>query len=438
MRTDLEVRFIGGERAREVLAEPAPRERVLLGLATVSSLARALIVRDLVEVPDTAFLDPHLAVWSHRFTMAQVARAASAGAGLCIVHLHEMTGSPGLSYHDMESFEALAPGIQSLHPEMPVATVVVSADWHAAGVIRPGGGQPACAVTRARWFTSHIEVTPEPSLVAASWRRGVRHLPVWGPGGEARVHAARVGVVGVGGGGSHVIQQLAHVCVHELVGVDADLLEDHNRSRVVGTEHRDVGKKKLRAMERIVRKASDGRTSFTPVDEVFPSPKTLAALARCDVVVGCVDKLHTRKLLQEFAWQHAIPLIDIGLSIQPTPIFYRPSIGGQVFIGIPGGPCMWCARILTQAALDAEKDEHGYVRGGGEAQVVSLNGLLASQAVTEVLNLLTGFQSAPGMLPLVKLVFDGRRLAPVEVVSRPGCTTCRSVGSGDVVWHRAA
>lgn len=438
MRTDLEVRFIAGERVREVLAEAAPRERVLFGLATTSSLASALIVRDAVEVPESAFLDEHTASWSHRFTMEQVARAASARTGICIIHTHGGRGVPRLSRPDRDSVEALAPAIQNLHPQMPVASVVVSGDWHAAGVVWPGGGRPACGVTGARWFTSHVEVVPEPDALPVSWRRATRHLPVWGRVGEARIRAARVGVVGLGGGGSHVVQQLAHVCVRDLAGVDADLVEYANRSRMVGTERGDVGKKKLCAMKRVVRKASDGQTNFIGVDDLFPAPRTLDELATCDIIVGCVDKLETRRLLQAFAWQHAIPLVDIGLTIVPTPVLHRPAIGGQVFIGLPGGPCMWCARILTQAALDAEKDENGYVRGGGEAQVVSLNGTLASHAVTEALNLLTGFQSAPGARPPAKLVFDGRRLVPVEVVSRPECMTCRSVGFGDVVWSRAA
>jgi len=277
---------------------------------------------------------------------------------------------------------------------------------------------------------------PGPPPLPLSWRRGARHFPVWGKLGEERIRATRVGVVGLGGGGSHVVQQLAHVCVGTLAGVDADLLEDHNCSRVVGTVASDIDKKKVKAMKRLARDASHGHTMFIGVDAIFPAPETLDVLATCDIIVGCVDKLRTRKLLQEFAWQHAIPLVDIGLSIEPTNVPYRPAIGGQVFIGVPGGPCMWCAGILTQAGLGAEVDERGYVRGGGEAQVVSLNGVLASQAVNEVLNLLTGFMSAPGLLPPAKLVFDGRRVMPIAASKRADCRTCRSLGSGDVVWQQ--
>jgi hypothetical protein len=437
MSTDLEVRFVGGERVREVLAEPAPRERVLFGLANISSPASALIVREAVEVPATAFVNEYESTWSHRFTMEQVDRAAAAGTGLCIVHGHAGRGAPRLSGTDRTSFNAIAPAIQSLHPTMPIASVVLSTDWHAAGRVAPGGGRPMRALSGARWFTSYIEIAPLAAPVPGAWQRGTRHLAVWGRAGEGRVRAARIGVVGLGGGGSHIVQQLAHVCVRELVGVDADLLEEHNRSRVVGTERGDIGKKKLRAMKRLVKKASDGHTTFTAIDGEFPGVETLAALATCDIIVGCVDKLHTRKLLQDFAWQHAIPLVDIGLTIVPTEVPNRPRIGGNVFIGIPGGACMWCAGILTQSRLEAEKDANGYVRGGGEAQVVSLNGTLASQGVTEVLNLLTGFLSA-GERPPAKLIFDGRQVMSVECKSKPGCDVCRSVGFGDVVWQRAA
>jgi hypothetical protein len=55
---------------------------------------------------------------------------------------------------------------------------------------------------------------------------------------------------------------------------------------------------------------------------------------------------------------------------------------------------MWCADQLSQAKLDAERAalEGGrYVRGIAAPQVVSPDGLLASLAVTELMQYLTGF-----------------------------------------------
>src|SRR5437868_2168478 len=111
MKTDLEVRLVGGDEVRAALSRPAIRERVLVGLATVSSAANCLIVRDAVEVPDSAFFGGVEATWSHRFTMEQVARAADAGTGICIVHSHGGRGHPRLSGPDMDNFWSLAPAV---------------------------------------------------------------------------------------------------------------------------------------------------------------------------------------------------------------------------------------------------------------------------------------------------------------------------------------
>src|SRR5260370_36729390 len=50
----------------------------------------------------------------------------------------------------------------------------------------------------------------------------------------ARLRSASVGVVGNGGGGSHVIQQLAYLGIGNFVLVDGDRAEGSNLNRLVG------------------------------------------------------------------------------------------------------------------------------------------------------------------------------------------------------------
>src|SRR6266851_8464578 len=52
----------------------------------------------------------------------------------------------------------------------------------------------------------------------------------------------RVAIVGVGGGGSHIAQQLGHLGVGEFVLIDPDVVEDTNLNRLVGATQRDVSK----------------------------------------------------------------------------------------------------------------------------------------------------------------------------------------------------
>jgi len=52
----------------------------------------------------------------------------------------------------------------------------------------------------------------------------------------------RVGVIGLGGGGSHIAQQLAHLGVSNFVLVDPDHVEETNLNRLVGATKKDVAR----------------------------------------------------------------------------------------------------------------------------------------------------------------------------------------------------
>ncbi len=61
-----------------------------------------------------------------------------------------------------------------------------------------------------------------------------------GNGAEDALAAAKVAIVGLGGGGSHVAQQLAHVGFRHFKLFDGDLIEDSNLNRLVGGTEIDV------------------------------------------------------------------------------------------------------------------------------------------------------------------------------------------------------
>src|SRR5262245_36403641 len=117
----------------------------------------------------------------------------------------------------------------------------------------------------------------------------------------------------------------------------------------------------------------------------------------------------------------------------------------------PGGFCMWCSGLLSKEKLDAELNEPNrnyFANRSGEAQVVSLNGLVESQAVTEVLQLLTGFGRTG--LRRRDVPLDGqpnlqggfRKLNGVRgtlddwgAIRRSDCSCCSSmVGAGTISW----
>jgi hypothetical protein len=198
-----------------------------------------------------------------------------------------------------------------------------------------------------------------------------------GLGSEARLFEATVGVVGLGGGGSHMVQQFAHVGIGGHVPVDPDHITDTNTNRLVGGTLADVEKaeSKVAIAERIIR-------GLLPHARIVPLKGTWQdatdSLKRCDVILGAVDSFKEREQLERFARRHLTPYIDIGIDVHDLG---RGGflVAGQVILSTPGAPCLRCCGFITDERLKREADDYG--AAGSRSQVVWPNGVLASTAV---------------------------------------------------------
>ena len=82
-----------------------------------------------------------------------------------------------------------------------------------------------------------------------------RNIRFFGKEGQERLANASATIVGVGGLGTHVVQQLALLGVGRLVLIDDEELDETNFNRYVGVRHDDLvpGTLKVAVGERIVR-----------------------------------------------------------------------------------------------------------------------------------------------------------------------------------------
>jgi molybdopterin-synthase adenylyltransferase len=220
------------------------------------------------------------------------------------------------------------------------------------------------------------------------------------------LRALRVGVVGLGGGGSHVVQQLAHLGVGAIVGVDPDIVEDSNLNRLVGGTRDDVAAQlpKTAIAARLVAgliEESDGAMHACRWQEATE------ALAQCDIIVGGVDSWRERAELEAFARRMLIPYIDMGMDVHALDPDHDHgfAIGGQVVLSMPGRPCLWCLGLLNDDRLAEEAANYGDV--GAKPQVVWPNGVLASLAVGLIAQLVAPWMPEP--LETAYLEFDGNR-----------------------------
>jgi|HubBroStandDraft_1064217.scaffolds.fasta_scaffold79374_1 hypothetical protein len=455
---ELRIPFGLGESLQECIYRSGGHENVVFGLVSHSARrgSTTLYVRQLIPlresdyVPNTA----HGAVWRGSAMFPVMEAAMELGLGIVIFHAHDHAGLPGLSRDDLQSAHKLIPMFQKRVPTRPHGTVVISRTNASGLVWLPGSHKPQ-SLTRIRWFGSSMvdfDCRGESNSLETPLEY-VRQALVVTPEGQARLRASKIAVVGAGGGGSHVIQQLAYLGLGEIVVIDPDVYEDSNRHRLVSGLRADLGRPKVDIFHRLVKRIGLGGR-VRRVRAAIPHSDAVDALRDCDVIVGCVDTLFARSDLQELASRYLIPYIDIGATVRPVPDASdsdpRIIVAGNVFTFIPGSFCLWCCGLLSSEKIEMEQNgpTRGYFeKNRQEAQVVSFNGVLASQAVTEVLQLLTGFRGVGLRQAELRVPgesttrgykkFDGitGTLHEWGGVRRPDCPHCENVlSAGDVVF----
>jgi len=450
-----------GHSLREaVFAQGHHHETVAFCLVSHAQLggSTVLVVRHVLKLDEHDYLreSGHGAAWSGTSMLPIIEAAIREDLGIVLVHAHDFPGSARLSSDDLASARRLVPMFQARVPGRPHGSVVLGRGTAAGFVALPDEAPKLLGNVAVRWMGKAIENWPRRADEAG--RDGeVFDRQALVVGDQTSLAEACGAVVGLCGGGSHAVQQLAHMGLGTVMGVDHDFSERTNLHRQVGMTPTDARRKRAKTniMARLVKSIGTG-TRFVGIEGRVPEPHVVEALKRADVIIGCVDNLHARADLQEIAWRYCIPYVDVGVSIRPlkgTASAPRVAVGGNVLVLIPGGFCMWCLGFLSEEKLREETDGKGrsyFQSKKGQAQVVSLNGVVASHAVTEVLQLLTGFRGSTldpaGLLlddsDLQRGAFklDGLRgtLLDWGTRRRPDCPVCNSrLSAGSALWKAA-
>lgn len=264
-----------------------------------------------------------------------------------------------------------------------------------------------------------------------------RQTAWFGEKGQQKISEVKVAIVGTGGVGSHVIQQLAYLGVKNLILIDSDTIKETNLNRLIGANKKDIGKNKVEVAKRLAEFIEDN-IQVSAVAHSFLDEDGLAALKQAEFVFGCVDKDGARLLLTEFCKAYKIPYLDIATEI------LEDEWGGRLFLSHQDIGCLVCANQLNQEDIhrdlstpeDRSVDDRIYGLEKNELSssgpsVVTLNGILASLATTEFLVYITGVRQAKKHLE-----YRGLRGPVFNVLDNfmPDCYYCSSIlGTGDEV-----
>ena len=226
-----------------------------------------------------------------------------------------------------------------------------------------------------------------------------------GPDSDVVLESATIAIVGLGGGGSHAVQQAAHMGIGGYINVDPQTIEETNTNRLIGGTLADVDAELSKAViaERLIR----GLQPHARIISVGDSWNNCTdQLKTSDVIIGAVDSFKEREQLERFARRYLIPYIDIGMDVHDLGE-KGFLVSGQIIVSTPGAPCLRCCGLITDDRLNLKKEAERYGAAGGHPQVVWSNGVLASTAIGLLTQILTPWYQSPSAF--VYLEYDGNK-----------------------------
>ncbi|WP_227817365.1 ThiF family adenylyltransferase [Nitrogeniibacter aestuarii] len=407
-----------------------------------------LTVREIVPIPYDAcsIRTPHRVTWSGAALEPTLARATAENLALVKLHSHP-TGYPWFSDTDDVAEGELFPSLFGwLDSEAPLASIIMLPDGSLVGrAVHPsGGGDRLDCIRVAGDDFSFWHDTPEPDNLP---EHGIRIAQAFGTQTYALLRKLRIGVVGCSGTGSIVIEQLARNCVGELVLVDPDHVEHKNLNRILNSTVRDAesGEAKTRVLKRAIQRIGLG-TKVIAFEDDLMGREILKALSTCDILVGCMDSIDGRHVLNKLASAYVIPLIDVGVRLEADGMGGIDSIWATAHTVLPGGSSLLSRRVYNSADLDSaflkrynpeayeEKRNLGYIKGIREDQpaVISVNMTASATAVNELLARLHPYRLKPNRAFAIRRISLTDSEADSNEPEGEPCTVMqRWVGVGD-------
>ena len=262
-----------------------------------------------------------------------------------------------------------------------------------------------------------------------------RNESLFGAEGQRRIAATKVAIVGLGGLGSHIAQQLAYLGVIDYGLIDFDIVTNSSLNRLIGATDQDVLQrtKKIAVAKRMILSIKPNATiqlAPTRVNE----PEAESLIKPADIVFGCLDRDLPRLQLTALCAVYTRTLFDLASDVGSGngDIWY----GGRVLL-CDGTRCVVCLNLLDQQEMARDsmspdqREKHDRIYGIPRTElgdtgpmIVSVNGAVSSIAVTEFIALITGLRP-----PLAHLKYFADR----QVIRRsidppePGCYYCIGV-----------
>jgi proteasome lid subunit RPN8/RPN11 len=380
---------------------------LLASVVTIDDGNVRILARRMRWAPESSYLrrgGDHLSIASEGY-VSFLAEAEMVGAMALWVHTHPGIGSrPRPSEHDWEVDRQIADLFRFRARTSYYGTLIFSPRPDSlafSGYLQSENGE--------RLQIDRMWQVGDRFRLISSFLRHAKELPPYfdrnvralGGAVQQALSDLCVGIVGCGGTGSAVAEQLVRLGVRNLVLFDPDELSDSNITRVYGSTAADVGKPKVDTLAAHLKRIAP-ETRCELVKSMITMEPAARQLCSCDIVFGCTDDNAGRLVLSRFSTYLLTPVIDSGILVTSDGNGTLKGIDGRVTTLVPGQACLVCRGRIDVARAGAElltpderrrREDEGYAPALGrtEPAVVAFTTLIAATAVSELLERLIGY-----------------------------------------------
>lgn len=365
------------------------------------------VVREIIEVPEAAYesRSPTGFEWSTTPFYNALKRCEAKDFAVAVFHSHPLGVDEFSNRDDLADKELFQIAFNRLESRRPHVAAIMTPDMRFAARAYGPDLKPM-----------HVDVFS----VGERWRYGGDHETgasidefdrqnrAFGRAATGQIGKLRFGIVGCGGTGSAVASLLVRLGARQVVLIDPDTVELSNLNRLHFSTQRDANLKRLK-VEVVAEAMADigTRTCVARVPRNVATAEALSALRACDIIFGCTDDHLGREILNRIAHFYFIPVIDLGLLIEPNDAGGYDTFDGRVTVVQPGYPCQSCRGLIDgdQLYLDSlrldpdlfeERRKAGYVPNDPDPSpaVVTFTTEVATMAVNEMIHRLNGFRGS--------------------------------------------
>ena len=135
-----------------------------------------------------------------------------------------------------------------------------------------------------------------------------RNLSTVTAGEQLKLFNSRVAVVGCGGLGGYIIEEITRLGIGNIVAIDHDIIEEHNLNRQLLSNINNMGSHKVDIAFKRVKEINPAVT-LTPFKKTFTLANGADLLKNCDLAIDALDSIPCKQELANVCKKLEIPLI---------------------------------------------------------------------------------------------------------------------------------